>query len=109
MGALDSLMKDFDDDLDRLKSKFEASGLGKKIESWIGKGENEQISADEVKQALGQDEVDRVAQQAGVDAGQAADELARKLPAAVDEATPDGRIPSLDEVKQRLSSLLGRT
>jgi uncharacterized protein YidB (DUF937 family) len=109
MGALDSLMKNFNDDLDRLKSRFEASGLGKKIESWIGKGENEQISAGEVKQALGQDELDRVARETGVDADQAADELARELPSAVDEATPEGRIPSLDEVKQRLSGLLGRS
>ena len=108
MGALDSLMKSFDDDLGRLKSRFESSGLGRKIDSWIGKGDNEQISADEVKQALGQDEVDKVAQNAAVDADQAADEIARELPDAVDKATPEGRIPSLDEVKQRLSSMLGR-
>ena len=94
MGTLDSLMSKYGDDLNGLVSKFESSGFGEKIKSWIGTGENEPISRDEVKKAFGQDEIDRLAEEAGVQSDEFADQLSRKLPAAIDKATPQGVIPS---------------
>ena len=92
MGALDSLMEKYGDDLNQLKTKFESSGLGDKVRSWIGTGENDPITSDEVKQGLGQDEIDRLAQQSGKSADDVANELSRELPRAVNEATPNGQI-----------------
>ena len=46
MGTLDKLMEKYGDDLDGLVEKFRSSGLGDKVESWIGTGQNEQISKD---------------------------------------------------------------
>jgi uncharacterized protein YidB (DUF937 family) len=92
MGTFDDLMKKYGDDLNGLKKKFESSGLGQKIDSWIGTGQNEPITAEEVKQGLGQDELDRMAQESGRSADELADELSRELPRAVDEATPTGQI-----------------
>jgi uncharacterized protein YidB (DUF937 family) len=39
---------------------------------------------------------------------QAADELSRDLPRAVDKATPEGQVPGLDEVKKAFSGLFDR-
>ena len=94
MGTLDSLMSKYGDDLNELVAKFESSGFGQKVKSWIGTGENESISPDEVKQAFGQDEIDRLAADAGVQPDEYADNVARELPAAIDQATPQGTIPT---------------
>ena len=97
MGTLDSLMSKYGDDLNELVTKFESSGFGEKLKSWIGTGENETISRHEVKQAFGQDEIDRLAQDAGVQPDEFADQVSRELPDAVDKATPQGFIPSVDK------------
>ena len=94
MGTLDSLMDKYGDDINGLVSKFESSGFGDKVKSWIGTGENEPISRDEVKQTFGKDEIDRLAQEAGIQPDEFADQLSRNLPAAIDKATPQGVIPS---------------
>ena len=108
MGVLDSLIEKHGGDLNRLVSKFEQAGLGNKIKSWIGTGDNESVSPQEVKQALGPDEVQQVAQEAGVEPEEAAEALAKDLPGAVDKATPGGTIPGVDEVKKRISGMFGR-
>jgi uncharacterized protein YidB (DUF937 family) len=97
MGTLDSLMSKYGDDLNELVAKFESSGFGEKVQSWIGTGENETISPGEVKQALGQDEIDRLAQEAGVQPDEFADKVSRELPGAIDKATPQGVIPSVEK------------
>ena len=104
MGLLDSLVEKYGGDLNQLVSKFEAAGLGDKIKSWISTGQNQSISKDELEQALGAD-IDDVAQREGVDADQAAEKLANELPDAVDKATPDGSIPSVDDVKEALAGM----
>ena len=94
MKALDSLMEKYGDDLNGLVDKFRSSGLGEKVESWIGTGQNEEITRDEIKQGFGQEEIDELAQQTGKSADDIADELSRELPRAVDERTPTGQIPT---------------
>ena len=97
MGTLDSLMSKYGDDLNELVAKFESSGFGEKVKSWIGTGENETISSDEVKQAFGQDEIDHLAAEAGVKSDEFADKVSRELPGAIDKATPQGFIPSVEK------------
>ena len=80
-------------DLSTLKERFEVSGLGDKIDSWISKGENIPASADDIKAALG-DQLDRIAGFFGGDKDKAAEETAEILPEMVDKLTPDGTIPS---------------
>jgi uncharacterized protein YidB (DUF937 family) len=87
------LLEKYRDDLDGLVRKFESSGLGEKVKSWIGTGPNDSINADEIKGALGS-EVDKLAEKAGIGRDEAADELAQNLPQAVDAATPTGTVES---------------
>ena len=82
--------------LSALKSKFEASGFGDKVQSWIGKGDNEPVSKDEVKSALGED-VRRISAESGASEDEVASGLANVLPDAVDRATPEGRLPEAGE------------
>jgi uncharacterized protein YidB (DUF937 family) len=93
MATSDSLLEKYRDDLDGLVRKFESSGLGEKVKSWIGTGPNDSISADEIKGALGS-ELDELAAKVGIGRDEAADELAQNLPNAVDSATPTGKVES---------------
>jgi uncharacterized protein YidB (DUF937 family) len=90
-----------------LLSKFTGSGQGDKVDSWVGKSENASLSPDEVRAALGDESIARVAKNLGVSEEAAAQDLAKTLPEVVNEATPDGRIPSESEVEANLTKALG--
>jgi len=93
--------------VDGLVQKFQGAGAGGKAESWVGTGENEPVSPDEVTRALGDEQVDAVAQEAGVSRDQAAGGLAELLPQLVDQLTPGGKIPDAGGLQGQLGKLLG--
>jgi uncharacterized protein YidB (DUF937 family) len=90
-----------------LVSKLSDSGLGDAVNSWVGKGENASVSPDQMKQALGDDTVRQVAEEAGVSEGEAAGGLAELLPKVVDQLTPDGEVPGGDDLAGALGKLKG--
>jgi uncharacterized protein YidB (DUF937 family) len=79
------------------------SGLAEQKDSWVGSGANQSVTGAQIQQALPDDTLQQVAEEAGVSPDKAADELAQVLPQAVDKLTPNGQVPaSLDElVKQQ--------
>ena len=91
-----------------IMSKLEASGLGDKARSWIGTGGNEAISPDEVKRALGPDEVRAAAERAGVSEDEAATGIADMLPKLIDQVSPDGKLPDLGPLDDALAGFLKR-
>ncbi|MFF1356891.1 YidB family protein [Streptomyces sp. NPDC058297] len=76
------------------------SGLGGQANSWVGTGANEQVTPDQVKEALPDATLQKVAAESGVSPDQAAHDIAKALPTAVDKLTPEGQVPSvsLDEL-----------
>ncbi|MEV6762146.1 YidB family protein [Streptomyces sp. NPDC051105] len=69
------------------------SGLTAQKDSWIGTGTNRPVTGDQIQQALPDDTLQRVAEQAGVSPRNAADRIARELPEVVDRLTPEGEVP----------------
>ncbi len=82
-----------------LLGQFQQNGLGDQVQSWVGTGANQQISAEHVQQALGQDQVAGLAQQLGVGHGEAASGLAQFLPLIIDKLSPQGQLPSHEETQ----------
>lgn len=76
-----------------LVEKFNEAGLGEVVGSWIGKGDNLPVSADQLKEVLGGDLLGKLAGQLGVDPAQASGQLADLLPGLVDKLTPQGVAP----------------
>ncbi len=76
-----------------LVEKFNDAGLGEVVGSWIGKGENLPVSADQLKEVLGGDLLGKLAGQLGVDPSAASGQLADLLPGLVDKLTPQGVAP----------------
>ncbi|MDH3225855.1 MAG: YidB family protein [Thermoleophilia bacterium] len=94
--------------LSGLLGKFTDAGMQDKVDSWQGSGENQPLSADEVKQAIPQDELEQIADEAGISVDEAAEGLAHDLPEAVDEMTPDGQVPEGDDLMDKLGGIMGK-
>jgi uncharacterized protein YidB (DUF937 family) len=91
-----------------LAGAFNNAGLGDIMKSWVGTGQNMQISATQVTQVLGSGTVGQVAAQLGMNSGQAGDLLSKVLPHVVDQLTPQGQIqPGLQGSGDMLNSALG--
>jgi len=76
-----------------LAGAFNQAGLGNIVSSWIGTGQNLPVSADQIQQALGHDQIQAFAQKAGISTESAGPRLAQLLPGIVDQLTPGGQIP----------------
>ncbi|MFC6130910.1 MULTISPECIES: YidB family protein [Streptomyces] len=70
------------------------SGLADQAQSWIGTGDNQSVSGAQIAEALPDEALQKAAAQAGVSPEEAADQIARALPAAVDRLSPEGQLPS---------------
>jgi uncharacterized protein YidB (DUF937 family) len=81
------------------------SGLADQVGSWTGNGQNASVSGDQVRQALGDDALNRVAQDSGGTPDQAANKLAGVLPDLIDSATSDGKMADSPEVGNLLGGL----
>jgi uncharacterized protein YidB (DUF937 family) len=82
--------------------QMERNGHGDAARSWVGRGQNQRVSPEELEQALGPDNVDSLAQQAGIDRIGLLSGLSEQLPDVVDQLTPDGRLPTDDEAQEML-------
>jgi uncharacterized protein YidB (DUF937 family) len=86
-----------------LLDKLQTAGHGETVQSWLGPGQNQPIQAGQLRTALGQKTVSEAAQQAGMTDQDFLSQLAQALPQFVDKLTPNGRIPSLQEITAALS------
>ncbi|MBV8961718.1 MAG: DUF937 domain-containing protein, partial [Hyphomicrobiales bacterium] len=85
-----------------LLDQFRQKGLGGLVGSWVGPGENQPVSPQEVHQAIGPDIIDQLSQRSGIPRDQLLTELSRVLPNLVDRLTPSGRVPTNAELAQNM-------
>ena len=86
-----------------LLDKLQGAGHGEIVKSWVGPGQNQPIEPGQLRSALGQKTISDVAQQAGISEQDLLTQLSQHLPQFVDKLTPNGRIPSLQDVAATLS------
>ena len=70
-----------------------SSGLAEQVASWVSKGDNQPVDAQQLGAALGPDKLGQLAQQVGVPVDQLLPALAAALPTVIDALTPDGQMP----------------
>jgi uncharacterized protein YidB (DUF937 family) len=92
--------------LQGLANKFSQSGQGNTFSSWVGMGENQPISGNQIQNVLGSDQVKALAAKMGVDPAQASHFLAEYLPKIVDKLTPEGKVDPTADHQQGLADLL---
>ena len=86
--------------LQKLVQNAQANGLSSEADSWVGTGANEQLSPEQVKSVVGHDVVQQVAQQAGISEDEAAGVLAHVVPQVVNGLSPNGQLPSDNDLEQ---------
>ncbi len=86
--------------LGQVLQDLQRSGKGSTAQSWIGRGENEQIAPDDLADALGADTISTLTQQTGMSRDELLQGLSQNLPQLVDQLTPDGRLPNDDEAQR---------
>ncbi len=88
------------------------AGLGDAVSSWIGTGQNQPVSGEQIQQALGGDQLSELANAAGISQDDAAGQLAQFLPGIIDKLTPNGEVPAQGSINpadllQQFSSMFG--
>ena len=87
--------------LDKLKS----SGLSDQVASWVGTGENQAVSADQITSALGSSQIAELAAKFGITPDVLSGQLAQHLPDVINKLTPHGEVPA--DSSNVLTSVLG--
>ncbi|HGO5823720.1 TPA: YidB family protein [Mannheimia haemolytica] len=100
--------------IEGLIAKFQQGGLDDVLRTWISSDEdNAPVSGEQISNVFGQENIQNVAQEAGVDAADASDLLAQFLPKIVDTLTPNGNVEDLknldanDLLAQAAKGILG--
>jgi uncharacterized protein YidB (DUF937 family) len=87
-----------------LIDRFKQTGNEQKAQSWVASGSNEPIEPHELEQALGNERIDWLVEQTGMAREELLAKLSGELPEAVNELTPEGRIPTDDELARQVNT-----
>jgi uncharacterized protein YidB (DUF937 family) len=98
-GGLGALSKLFSSNggMQGMTSKLSQGGMSQQVQSWIGHGQNQPVSGDQVQGALDPNSMREFSQQTGMPPEQASSQVAQILPHMMDQATPQGQMPSAGE------------
>jgi uncharacterized protein YidB (DUF937 family) len=85
-----------------LLKQFQQNGQGETANSWVSPGPNKPISPGDLANALGADQINSLMSQSGLSRDDLLSGLSQHLPDVVNHLTPDGRLPTEDEVADRI-------
>ena len=88
--------------LNDLLKQFQQSGHNDTANSWVGTGPNKEISPNDLASALGADKISALMTQSGMSRDDLLQGLSQYLPQVVDQLTPQGRLPTEQEVARLL-------
>jgi uncharacterized protein YidB (DUF937 family) len=90
------------DGLGDLLDKISNNGQKDAADSWVKPGtENKPIQPRDLGKAIGQKTLSEIARQSGMSEEELLDRLSKVLPSVVDKLTPEGRVPSNQEVARQ--------
>lgn len=91
-----------------LVQNFKDKGLGETVASWVGTGENLPISAAQIQQVLGNQQIQQLAAEVGISPDMVTSHLAQLLPEVIDKLTPSGSVPTHGMLEQGIDLLKGK-
>lgn len=90
------------DGLGDLLDRMQRNGQGKTADSWVKPGQNEPISPGDLGTSIGQKTLSEIARQTGMSEEQLLEQLSKVLPGVVDKLTPNGKVPTNQEVAREI-------
>ncbi|EJN14321.1 hypothetical protein PMI42_02119 [Bradyrhizobium sp. YR681] len=85
-----------------LLNQLQQGGHGETASTWVGKGENKAIAPGDLANALGADQIESLSAQSGLSRDELLSGLSQYLPQVIDHLTPDGRLPTENELSGRI-------
>ena len=85
-----------------LLNQLQQGGHGEAANSWVGKGQNKPIAPGDLANALGADQIESLSAQSGLSREELLSGLSQYLPQVIDHLTPDGRLPTENEISGRI-------
>ncbi len=82
-----------------LIDQFRKGGQGDVIDSWVGSGQNKPIQPPQLEQTLGRSTIGDLARRSGLSEQELLAQLSAVLPDLVDKLTPQGRLPTEQEIR----------
>jgi uncharacterized protein YidB (DUF937 family) len=84
-----------------LMRQFDQSGAGNAARSWVSNEQNIPVTPKQIENTFGSDIINQLASQFGLDKNELLKGLSETLPDVVNQLTPDGRLPTEDEISRR--------
>ncbi|MCK1744378.1 DUF937 domain-containing protein [Bradyrhizobium sp. 139] len=85
-----------------LLNQLQQGGQSETANTWVGKGENKPIAPGDLANALGADQIESLSAQSGLSRDELLSGLSQYLPQVIDHLTPDGRLPTENELSGRI-------
>jgi uncharacterized protein YidB (DUF937 family) len=85
-----------------LLNKLQQGGLGNETKSWVGSGQNQPVSPNQLGQALGPGIIKTLSQLTGLSEDDLTKQLSQGVPVIVNTLTPNGRLPTVAELSEMM-------
>ena len=85
-----------------LLKQLQQGGQSETANSWVGNGPNKPIAPGDLASALGADQLNALSAQSGLSRDELLSGLSQHLPDVINHLTPDGRLPTENELSGRI-------
>ena len=85
-----------------LVRQFRGAGKAEAVDSWVNRGPNKAVSPNELSQVLTEEQIAFLTERTGLSRQELLEGLSERLPKVVDELTPEGRLPTDEELQRRI-------
>jgi uncharacterized protein YidB (DUF937 family) len=83
-----------------LVGQLRGAGKADTVDSWVSRGPNQPVSPGDLSKVLTEEQIAFLTERTGLSREELLAGLSERLPQAVDELTPDGRVPTPDEMQR---------
>jgi uncharacterized protein YidB (DUF937 family) len=85
-----------------LIKQFQSAGRGHAASSWVGTGQNMPLPTQDLGKVLTPEQIEFLTERTGLSREELLAGLTEQLPKVVDHLTPDGRLPTPEEINRVL-------
>jgi uncharacterized protein YidB (DUF937 family) len=85
-----------------LVNQFRGAGKSEAVDSWIAHGPNKAVSTTDLSTVLSEEQIAFLTKRTGMSREELLAGLSERLPHAADRLTPEGRLPTADELQRRV-------
>ena len=83
-----------------LVQQFRGAGKAEAVESWVARGPNQAVSPEDLSKVLTEEQVAFLTARTGLSRAELLAGLSERLPQVVDGLTPEGRVPTAEEMQR---------